>query len=398
MITTTDALVDLYFTLEWEKDGIRHTDRYFADEANLYRDYFPLGLDKDILGKIEGDTIRRSFGPGELVPRFSGPDIRKVRLSFVDTNRIDGLPKKGRFYPKGILSRVTEVFPENVTPFRAKDVDDTWVHADFNHPLSDRPLTLTVEILDIKAKKKERGGLCNDWIEALVSGPGIQARENGSSADFFTGTPFARDDEHTDGEFYRGKRMISHIDELARKNLADLYGKILKPGDRILDLMSSWDSHLPENLTLKSVTGFGMNRDELSANPRLTDVRVHDLNESPEIPAPDGSFDAVICSLSVEYLTRPFEVFRDIARVLRPGGQCVITFSNRWFPTKAIRLWPRLHEFERMGLVLEYMRAAGLESLETQSMRGFPRPYTDDYFPGIKLSDPIYMVRGIKAC
>lgn len=397
LYTTTDSLADLYLSLQWEKNSIRHRDDLFADEANLYRDYFPLGIGEKILYKAIGDRISLILEPGELIPVYSTRDIHKVRHYQVETHRIPKI-RQGRFYPKGILGGIAGIFRENITPFRANDVDDEFVYADFNHPLADHPLSLSIDVVDIRDKRKERGGMSMDWIDMIVSGPGIQARSNGKSPDFFSGDTFERDDEHEDTGFYNGPRLVSHIDDKARENLSQLYKLYLKPESRVLDLMSSWQSHLPDDLELQSLTGLGMNGQELAANPRLTGHRIHDLNREPTLPFDDASFDAAICSLSVEYLIHPFDVFKEVARVLTPDGQCLITFSNRWFPTKTIRLWPQLHEFERVGLVTEYMLRDGcFSNIETHSVRGYPRPYTDAYFPKLKQSDPLYLVRGTKS-
>jgi SAM-dependent methyltransferase len=165
---------------------------------------------------------------------------------------------------------------------------------------------------------------------------------------------------------------------------------------RVLDLMSSWTSHLPE-LPFAEVTGLGMNREELEVNKRLDRFVVQDLNQVTALPYESGSLDAVICTASIEYLVRPFEVFSDISRILKPGGLVVMTFSNRWFPPKAIRIWKELHEFERMGLVSEYLIQTGsFENLHTFSMRGLPRPETDKYFENQRISDPVYAVWGRK--
>lgn len=400
VLTTADSLADFKLTLIWKNQGITHTETYFADEANLFRDFFPNDIAEQLFNKPVGEKRSLTFNPGELLPLRSEKNIHTVRPYQCNMRNIPGhpaLPRKGRFYPKGILSGITGVFSENVTPFRVIDSDEHRVLADFNHPLAGQSLTLTVEILDIKTKRKERGGACMDWGEQLTSGPGIQSRFEGHPSDFFTDDPFSREDGQTDHNFYAKKRLVSHIDELARKNLADLYGQRLEKGGLVLDLMGSWQSHLPENLDLKGLHGLGMNAAELEANKCLTEYRIHDLNLDPSIPYPDETFDAVICSLSVEYLTHPFDVFRDVSRVLKPGGSFIVVFSNRWFPTKTIRLWTHLHEFERMGLVTEYFLASGrFNCMETLSLRGFPRPYTDDYFPKLKQSDPLYLVQGFK--
>jgi SAM-dependent methyltransferase len=159
--------------------------------------------------------------------------------------------------------------------------------------------------------------------------------------------------------------------------------------------MSSWVSHLPEDFSPQSLIGLGMNEKELKSNTRLSSYYVHDLNADPHLPFDDQSFDAVICTVSVEYLIHPFEVFKEISRVLTPGGVFIVTFSNRWFPPKAIRIWPHLHEFERMGLVLEFFLKSGqYTNLHTYSLRGLPRPSNDKYADQFAYSDPVYAVWG----
>jgi SAM-dependent methyltransferase len=157
--------------------------------------------------------------------------------------------------------------------------------------------------------------------------------------------------------------------------------------------MSSWTSHLPPGLSFGSVTGLGLNAEELARNERLTRAMVHDLNENPALPFEDGSFDAVLCTVSVEYLTQPLEVFREVGRVLRPGGCFAVTFSNRWFPPKAVNVWQQLHEYERLGLVSEYfLRSGPFGGVTTHSVRGLPRPQDDKYFGEVPTSDPVYGV------
>jgi SAM-dependent methyltransferase len=141
-----------------------------------------------------------------------------------------------------------------------------------------------------------------------------------------------------------------------------------------------------------------MNAEELAANPLLGERLVHDLNLEPRLPFEDQRFDAVVCTVSVEYLTRPFEVFAEVRRVLRPGGRFIVTFSNRWFPPKVIQAWQEAHEFERPGLVLEYfLRAGGFCDLETFSLRGLPRPADDKYADRLAHADPVYAVWGNRA-
>jgi SAM-dependent methyltransferase len=156
--------------------------------------------------------------------------------------------------------------------------------------------------------------------------------------------------------FYSWSRLVTHIDDHAIAAVGILYDELGISGD-VLDLMSSWISHFrtpPGHLT-----ALGMNRAELDANPSAGVTVVHDLNAEPNLPFPDQSFDAVVCCVSVDYLTRPIEVFTDAARVLRPGGPLVCTFSNRCFPTKAIRGWLYADDERHCEIVEQYFRLAG---------------------------------------
>jgi SAM-dependent methyltransferase len=172
---------------------------------------------------------------------------------------------------------------------------------------------------------------------------------------------FARLDESDDALFYAAPRFVVHIDDATIAALTRWYAEVLPPGADVLDLMSSWVSHLPpaEELPLGRVIGLGMNAEELAANPRLARFDVVDLNETPRLSHPDASFDAVLCAVSVQYLTRPVEVFADAARVLRPGGRMAISTSHRCFPTKAIRAWHVLPPRDRLALIALYLERAG---------------------------------------
>jgi SAM-dependent methyltransferase len=269
------------------------------------------------------------------------------------------------------------------------------IRADFNHPLAGRPLHLEARVLDVREKFEEHGGTANDWIEQAADGPGMQARHNGSATQFFGNRAFDREDDAADKAFYQRPRLVQHIDERAITTLSDLYGRLVASGSRVLDLMSSWTTHLPDSLDTASVTGLGMNAEELARNRRLSAYDVHDLNREPRLPYPDAAFEAVLCTVSVEYLTQPQAVFADVARVLTPGGIFIVTFSDRWFPTKAIRIWKELHPFERMGMVLElFLQTERFASLATYSSQGWPRPADDKYADRMAFSDPVFGVWG----
>ena len=174
--------------------------------------------------------------------------------------------------------------------------------------------------------------------------------------------PHATDrvDESPDASFYAFARMVVHIDDATIAALTDYYAEVLTPGADVLDLMSSWVSHLPADVPLGRVAGLGMNAEELAANPRLTEHVVQDLNQDPALPYDDASFDLVVNAVSVQYLTRPIEVFAEVARVLRPGGRSIVAMSHRCFPTKAIRAFHVPGATERYRLVGSYHAESGL--------------------------------------
>jgi SAM-dependent methyltransferase len=170
---------------------------------------------------------------------------------------------------------------------------------------------------------------------------------------------FRRADEAPDPEFYGAARLVVHVDPPTLAALTDAYRELLPAGARVLDLMSSWVSHLPPETEYREVVGLGLNAEELARNPRLTRAVVHDLNREPRLPFPDACFDAALCALSVQYLVRPVEVFAEVARVLRPGGVCAVGVSHRLFPTKAIAGWQLLAPAQRPQLVAHYLALTG---------------------------------------
>ena len=393
-----DSLASIEFRLNWEKNGVHHTDAVYAQRVNFWRDLFPVSLRRELMGAYAGDSLSQSFAPGDLVAL---PDERlrhSVPHGRVKGQRADGsplTPSYGRFYPRGILRGVPGVFRGNIDPFRCTDMDDAGIRADFNHPLAGLDLRLDLQVLDVRDKFEEHGGTANDWIEQTLTGRGCSPAATGRPPSFLTARPSNGTIPATIAGFNDRPRLVQHIDDQAIATISGLYGRLIPPGGHVLDLMSSWTSHLPEDLAAASVTGLGMNAAELAANARLTSYHVHDLNQTPCLPYPDASFDAVICTVSVEYLTRPFEVFADVARVLSPGGVFVVTFSDRWFPPKAIRVWKELHPFERMGMVLELFRQSErFTSLATFSSQGRPRPANDKYADRMLFSDPVFGVWG----
>lgn len=170
---------------------------------------------------------------------------------------------------------------------------------------------------------------------------------------------FRRYDESPDEAFYQMPRFVTHIDEGAIAAVTQLYRELFPANGAVLDLMSSWISHLPSEIAYREVVGLGMNREELAANPRLTAFVVQNLNTDAILPFADNRFDAAAICVSVDYLTDPVAVLQETARVLKQGAPIVITFSNRCFPTKAVAVWHALDDQGRMQLVAHYLEEAG---------------------------------------
>lgn len=393
-----EVLASIEFRASYQHNDVQHTDCYYGQRVNIWRDILPPQTREELYGKQSGDQVLMEANPGSLVAARDERSIYNFHQGQIAplSPQMDPIqPRFGRFYPLGILNKVAGVYPNNMTPFRCVSANGDGIQADANHPLTDKSIAFKLSVKDVREKFEEHGGTCIDWAETALSGPGMQARVNGRPTNFFADHPFRRPDESPDNRFYEQPRLVQHIDDAAIDIISRLYGRLLQPESKVLDLMSSWVSHLPKDLPLKSLTGLGMNVQELQANNRLTDHCVHDLNDDPHIPFDDNAFDAAICTVSVEYLVHPFEIFKEINRVLKPGGVFIVTFSNRWFPPKAIRIWSELHEFERMGLVLEFFLKSGLYThLHTYSMRGLPRPEDDKYASQILFSDPVYAVWG----
>jgi FKBP-type peptidyl-prolyl cis-trans isomerase 2 len=401
MKTNMKNFADMELQLQWKSDNGTHTDCFFARRVNFWRDLFPKALQEKLMDRSIGDSVEVSFNVGEII---AGPDPKKtfrIRHSQFDKSFWPGTiiyPRQGRFYPKGILKDVANVFRANVEPFRCAEVDDSHILVDFNHPLAGTELHVKATIREIEPKPPEKGGgMCNDWLEILTAGAGMQIRWNGQPTNFFSDYPFTRADESSDRNFYEKPRFVNHIDKTAIENISDLYERVIHPDSNVLDLMSSWKSHIPTHLKMGRVTGLGMNLEELKENRQLTNIVIHDLNENPVLPFENESFDTVICTVSVEYLTDPLPVFEEVGRILKKGGCFITTFSNRWFPPKVITIWPQLHEFERMGLVSEYfMLSKRFERISTYSIRGLPRPEGDKYYGELFVSDPVYGVWAYK--
>ena len=390
----------MQFSLQWNDGQIEHNDQLWTDQINMWRDLFPGELLPMLVGAKEGDTIEI-----EVLDEHTSILHQPERKVWVPSSKFYRpgyagnplTPLPGRFYPQGFLHGIDNVFNASLDAARCLEIDEDKILFSLNHPLAGKDLNLTVEILSIHQDSVERGGRCEDWFEkSSANGPGMQARYPGVETTFFTNGSLAVTDISADHLFYSEPRMVQHLDSTARKTISKQYATLIAPGSRVLDLMASWDSHLSHLQELKELALLGMNESEMEANRQATSSVVHDLNQKPTLPFLENSFDAVINTASIEYLTDPLAIFAEAHRVLVPGGVFAIAFSNRWFPSKTIAVWPLLHEYERLGMVAElFIKTPGFAKFETMTNRGKPRP-EDDPHQEIAESDPVFMIWGTK--
>ena len=411
------------FTLRWQSAEASHNERLYYERLNFWRDFFPGTLGEQLAALPAGGVASQSFVPGELLSANNPAAVHSVRPEQIHIKMRSGMaitPRAGRFYPRGMFSGLPDVFAGDMRPLRFLGTTDGMARVDLNHPLAASTLQIEGRIVQTLGGGKaapafvpggtasrsalppsmavvsgERGGRSHDVGDELTrNGPGMQAPHPAVATDFTSDDAFARLDEREDKLFYYQPRLVHHLDAQVRAQITELYARFLTPGMRVLDLMSSWVSHLPEQIDL-DVIGLGLGAEELKQNPRLRERVVHDLNREPELPFADTHFDAVLCTASIEYLINPDAVFRSVRRVLKPGAPFVVTFSERWFPPKAIQLWTLLHPFERLGLVFDYFRRSGhFIELGTETVRDWPRPPDDQYAGQYVFADPLYAVWG----
>jgi SAM-dependent methyltransferase len=198
--------------------------------------------------------------------------------------------------------------------------------------------------------------------------------------ELFPPAAYARDDERPDPEFYDVPRKVVHLDDPAIAALGRLYEEVLPAGGRLLDLLSSWRSHVPDRFDAE-VVGLGLNAEEMADNPHLSYHVVHDVNRQPRLPFDDAMFDGAMCTVSIQYVTHPVRFFGEVGRVLKPHAPFVVAFSNRCFPTKAVAVWLNTTDAHHVELVQAYFEASG----------SWAKPIADNRSPGPD-SDPLYVV------
>lgn len=209
----------------------------------------------------------------------------------------------------------------------------------------------------------------------------MTAEPSDSSSELYKPELFQRQDEADDSQFYVEPRLVVHIDEHAIAAIGSYFDRVLPKESVILDLMSSWRSHLPEGFRKGKLVGLGMNDVEMSENPQLDEWVIHNLNADPTMPFDNDSFDAAVVTVSIQYMARPLEIFKDVNRILKPGASFHVIYSNRMFPTKAVAIWQALNDNERARLIESYFANSGgwddVRALDISPKQAF---YTDPVF------------------
>ncbi|MES9971876.1 MAG: methyltransferase domain-containing protein [Candidatus Thiodiazotropha sp.] len=399
---TDHGLAAVTLTANWSDGQAKHENQLHVERFSVFReaDILPETLAGAIVGMQEGASVSTAKPLLYGIQPWSESLLRRATPRDFDTHHRRGLtvePGLGRFYPQGFFHPIPGIFEDAVTPARIIELTPDCMVVDLNHPMARFPQQLQLRVDEILPEYDRRGGRCSDPLSELIRFPGLAAPLANGNGRVFSADANGRGrmDEADDADFYTSPRMVQHLDRQALKLVNGLYRRLLPDNALVLDLMASHDSHLqgvnPARLQL-----LGMNPEELAANGAGSEATVHDLNREPALPYSTESLDAVVCTASIEYLINPEQVLQDLKRTLRPGGLFVTCFSNRWFPTKAIRIWSELHEFERVGMLTQWLQQAGFGNLGTYSAKGWPRPSDDPHAGKTPLSDPVYGVWGYK--
>ena len=396
------GLAAMTFTLKWSDGRATHEDEMHVEKFSVWReaDFLPADIGTKITGMHAGDYAQAALPAGEFTGAWDAGRRFAADSSGFDRHYRRGLevePRCGRFYPQGFFHGAHGVVREALEPARITTLDSKTMRVDLNHPFARFPVQVRCKLNRVLPGSDRRGGRCTSPLDELVRYPGLAAPlPDGSPTDFGdNANGLSRMDEREDPVFYTSPRLVQHLDARALETVNALYRRLIPAQADVLDLMASHDSHL-QGCSPRSLHVLGLNAQELDANRAATAQLVQDLNQLNTLPFDDASLDAVVCTASVEYLVQPCDMFTEVLRVLRPGGVFVLTFSNRWFPTKAIQVWGELHEFERVGMVTQWLHQAGFDSLHTFSSRGWPRPEDDPRYGKTALSDPVYSVWGFK--
>jgi FKBP-type peptidyl-prolyl cis-trans isomerase 2/SAM-dependent methyltransferase len=393
------SILDASVAIHWQSQDCSFSDWRYVPNINLWRDYLPAEIESQLAGLSQGARIKHSFQEGELVESYQQNQVKRVSLKQFQPES-KGLqpilPMPGRFYPKDFFTGIDGIYQGNKFPCRITTADNESITIDLNHPLAGKKIDVEFKIHLIKQSTSERGGRCND-IPALLCdyGPGMQAKLEGMDTEFRYEGAFSRIDESDDAAFFSTPDFDPFWDSTALGLVSSLYDDLLSDGMHVLDLMAGAHSPLQNsNIQLASLSCAGLNPQELDANPICTQSDQVNANE-PDALAIYGQhqFDAVLIHAAIEYVTQPDQLMSQIARILKPGGRIIISFSNRTVTEKAVKIWTELHEFERPALVLSYLQHSNAFcQFNSFSMRGLFRPEDDLLSDRLLYSDPVYAI------
>lgn len=382
-------LTSIDFKLEWKSAFATHTDNYFIAKVDLNSDKLPGDLAKELIDLKVGESCSHTYPAIAILEEdYSNDNVIHFDSSLFNQNfkGQNSPPILYRFYPSAIAFEGLKTDPKNYTPFRIISINDENIVADTNHPLAQYYLTLTA----LKSEEYDYPEL-NDKrrknIGKLITsrGPGMQAPFEYGDSVFFNTYPFEAKNKQISPK--------TNIDSTASEQIKQLYSNLLPKYSKVLELNSDEDSFLSEDLKTGFLAGVGTNETNLSANSRLDTYQVQNLNENTVLSFVDNSFDHAICTLSIETLTNPIAILKEVARIVASGGKLIITFTDNAPASHAILLWGQLHPFERVQLVVEYLRLTGLfTDLNTHTQRGYPRTAEDKKLSDKPISDSVFAI------
>jgi hypothetical protein len=348
-----DAVGAIRFSVTWALDGADHEDIFIGRRFNAVNDIFPAGMRQALEGKRTGQSVTLNYAPRHCIPRYRKSKVLTRTLDRLRKKTVHGdpiVPRLGRFYPQGHIDGLLDVYPDTLTPFRLTGLTYEEFTADCNHPLALVPVTFRAEIQYMERRDAGTYGSLTHWREKTCDwGPGMQARHRSAPTDFFVPgffDPVGQPD---------AAPAPPEPDATARQNIAAVTARFIDPAMRVLDL-------------------------------------------APGSPPRTGDFDGAVCHQRFETLADPVAVLEQAASRLPSGAPVVIAFTEDFDPHLTVRGWTALHPFERMGLVLEFLRLAGLDrDAATVSLRNDWRAKDDHRFLETKgVSDPVYVVCGHK--
>jgi SAM-dependent methyltransferase len=394
-----NSILDASAAIHWQTQDCSFSDWRYLPNINLWRDYLPSEIESQLPGQKTGSIINYFYEEGGLIECYQKNLIKKVSIKQFQPDNSEQfpiIPQPGRFYPKDFFTGIDGIYQGNKFPCRITEIDAESITVDFNHPLAGKEIELEFKINRIKKPVSERGGRCNDIPSLLTDyGPGMQARPGGFSTGFSHKDAFSRIDESDDAGFFSAPDLNPFWDNTALKVVSSLYDDLLTDGSHILDLMAGAHSPLQNtNIHPASFTCAGLNLQELAANSICTHCDQINVNTADALAIyQQHQFDAVLIHAAIEYVTKPDQLMLQIARILKPGGRIIISYSNRSVTAKVVQIWNELHEFERPALVLSYLQNSGsFTRFNSFSMRGLFRPEDDKLANHLLYSDPVYAV------